>query len=208
MFLDRFSVTALVLVASLSAACQSGAPAGSARSGGASGSGSGGGGAGSGGAPGGGGGAPLVDAGAGGGTGGAAAVTCDQSPTPLRAAGTTVEVPLDLVYQGKPFVYGEPNAVTSTLTVLPLNVRFYLSAVELLTAGGGSVPVDMITATGELQPYGVFLFNAEDPAMQTLRVRAPAGSYTGIKVALGLNVPCDVGDPGGRTFPLSEDSQM
>jgi hypothetical protein len=127
---------------------------------------------------------------------------------PLRATGTTLEVPLDLVYQGKPFLFGEPNAVTSTLSVIPLNIRFYLSAVELVTAGGASVPVDIVTAAGDLQPYGVFLFNAEDPAMQTLRVRAPAGSYSGLKVVLGLNSPCNWGDPAGRAFPLSTDSQM
>jgi hypothetical protein len=215
MFAGRFSVVTavtLLLAASLGGACQS-TGAGEAR--GPGGAGSGGAGPGSGGAPGGGG-ASLGGAGGGGsgpdggvgGAGGAAPATCEQSPTPLRQTGTTLELPLDLVYQGKPFVYGEPNAVSSILSVLPVNMRFYLSGVELLTASGAAVPVDMVTAAGDLQPYRVFFFNAEDPAMQTLRVRAPAGSYTGLKIALGLNAACNWGEPAGRVFPLSADSQM
>jgi hypothetical protein len=210
----RFSAAALVVAASLGAGCRAAAPAaqgsggaGVPRSGGSNGStggtGSAGGGAGSGGM--------NVDAGAGGSSGaagGAAPATCEVAPPAQRTAGATLEVPIDLVYQGKPFVYGEPNVITSSKTVVPLEVRFYVSGVELLTSGGASVPVDIVTEAGDLQPYGVFLFNADDPTMQVLRVRAPGGTYAGVKFALGLSVACNAGDPFSRAFPLSADSGM
>lgn len=148
-----------------------------------------------------------ISTGGAGGAGGAVA-SCEQSPPPLRQTGTMLELPVDLVFDDKPFVFGETNAVSSTADVLPLNLRFYLSRIELLTTNGGSVPVDIVTATGDVSPYGVFFFNAEDAAMQTLRVRAPAGTYTGLKVELGLGVACNKGFADARAYPLSSDSQM
>lgn len=146
-------------------------------------------------------------AGGGGGAGGTVAL-CNPSPAPRVTTGTILEIPVDIIFDGKPFVFGETNAVSSTATVLPLNFRFFLSAIELLKTGGGSVPVDIVTATGTLQPYGVFFYNAEDAATQTLRVRAPAGTYTGLKIELGIGVACNTGLAAGREFPLSSDSQM
>ncbi len=117
-------------------------------------------------------------------------------------------MPIDLVYQGAPFVYGEPNSLPGGVTVTPLNLRFYLSAIELLTAAGGSVPVDVVTTSGTVQPYGLFLFNAEDAGAQTLRVLAPPGAYTGVKLALGISPACNAGPSAGTNFPLSDASQM
>ena len=155
------------------------------------------------------GGAPAATgSGGGGGTGGAVAANCDEAPIPLRSAGTILEMPINLVYQGTPFVYGEPNSLPGGVTVTPLNVRFYLSAIELLTASGGSVPVDVVTTSGTVQPYGLFLFNAEDAGAQTLRVLAPPGAYTGVKLAVGIGPACNAGPTAGRNFPLSDASQM
>lgn len=214
MFSARLSVAGLVLAASLGGACMPGVPAGSNGSGGAAVAGSGGssgstGGSGSTGTGGGSGGAmSAADAGAGSGGLGGATDGCERSPPRLHPTGTILDVPIDLTYEGEPFVYGEANAVNTTQSVLPLNIRFYLSAIELVTGTGAVVPVDVVTAAGDVQPYGVFMFNAEDPTMLTLHLRAPAGTYSGVKFDLGLNVPCNTGSSFSRTFPLSEDSQM
>ena len=105
-------------------------------------------------------------------------------------------------YQGTPFVYGEPNSLPGGVTVTPLNVRFYLSAIELLTASGGSVPVDVVTTSGTVQPYGLFLFNAEDAGAQTLRVLAPPGaSIRGVKLAVGMGPACNAGPTAGNELP-------
>ncbi len=141
-----------------------------------------------------------------GGAGGAS--SCDPAPTPLRRAGTILELPIDPVYEGRPFVYGEPNMLSADSVVTPLDLRFYLSAVELLTAAGESIPVDIVTTSGAVQPYDVFLFNSEDAGAQTLRLLAPPGSYAGLKVAVGISPACNAGGPVGRVFPLSDGSEM
>jgi hypothetical protein len=145
-------------------------------------------------------------AGAGGGTGSGG--SCTAAPPSVQSAGVALSFPMELVYEGRPFTFGEANAVSSALSVVPLNLRFYVSEAELLTAGGGSVPVDIVTDSGTVAPYGVFFFNADDPNAQTLRVRAPAGAYTGLKFSVGLTAACNRNGAAGKAFPLSEDSQM
>lgn len=149
--------------------------------------------------------------GATGGSGGDAGTpteTCDQAPAPRRQSGTIITLPVDTVYDGMPFKLGEPNQVAGGATVTPLNLRFYVSDVELITDGGGTVPVDIVTTTGAPAAYGLFLYNADDPDAQTLRLLAPQGSYVGMKLALGMSAACNGGGAAGRSFPLSADSQM
>jgi hypothetical protein len=150
------------------------------------------------------------DASSDGGPGGASSgESCMLAPPPrVPAAGTTLKFPMDLVYEGRPFVFGEENTVPGGRSVLPLDLRFYISEAELVTAGGGSVPVDIVTENGALAPYGVFLFSAEDAAAQTLYVRAPAGAYEGLKFSVGLTGACNQNGGTGKAFPLSADSQM
>jgi len=125
----------------------------------------------------------------------------------LRTSGTIVEFPFDLVYDGQPFVYGENNAGPNGAVIVPLNVRFFISNVALLRAGADPLPVDVVTAAGVPQPYGVYFFNAEEAESQTMRVLAPAGSYTGITFLLGLTDACNSGNSSRRP-PLTDASQM
>lgn len=154
----------------------------------------------------------TVDAGAagtGGGPGGSGSGgSCPLTPPSVQGAGVTLKFPMDLVYEGRPFVFGEVNEITSTRSVLPLNVRFFVSEAELLTSAGGSIPVDILTESGAIAPYGVFLFHADAEDAQTLHVRAPAGSYAGLKFSVGLTPACNKTTASGKVFPLSEDSQM
>jgi hypothetical protein len=112
------------------------------------------------------------------------------------------------ILEGKPFAFGEANALASSVKVTPLNFRFYVSHVLLLQTAGASVPVDLVTATGAVEPYGVHLFNAEDAASVVLRVLAPAGTYAGLTFTLGLDDACNSGLPGDRMPPLTDTSQM
>jgi hypothetical protein len=129
-------------------------------------------------------------------------------PAPRRTAGTVLELTFDLFHGAQAFVYGEFNTLAAGPTVIPINFRFYLSQLALVSAGGAKVPVDIVTASGALVPYGVHLFNAEDPASRTLRVLAPAGTYAGLEIAVGLTPACNHGSPTNRAFPLSATSQM
>jgi len=172
-----------------------GASGGSSGSGGSNGSGGSGTSA-SGGAPGSGGGA------------GQTAPTCDLAPAPRRSTGTVVEVAVDPVFGDAPFVYGETNTLPDGSQVVPLNFRFYVSAFELTTKSGASVPVDLVDAAGAPAAYGVHLYNGEDDASHTFRVLAPAGDYTGARFTLGLPGECNGGFASGRQPPLDDSSQL
>jgi len=148
--------------------------------------------------------------GAGGATGGspsATGSTCAEHPSPQRSQGTLLSLSLMPVLSGKPFVFGQPNALVDGSSVIPTNFRFYLSAVQLLRSSGEPVPVDVVTATGEPEPYGVHLFNAEDDDSSTLRVLAPAGDYTGLVFSLGIKLACNQ-QTASLGEPLSNTSQM
>ena len=143
--------------------------------------------------------------------GGAAASdgACLEHPTPQRAQGTLLSLPLKLVMAGKPFVFGQPNTLADGGSLVPLNFRFYISKVELLPNGSaGPVAVDIVNAAGAPAPYGVHLFNAEDESTSTLRVLAPPGQYAGLSLALGIKLSCNQQRPASLSDPLTDTSQM
>src|SRR5882672_8280073 len=133
---------------------------------------------------------------------------CPQSPAPLRKTGTTLSLPIAPMLEGRPFVSGETSTLASGAKVTALNFRFYVSHVALLQAGGARLPVDLVTATGAVEPYGVHLFNADEADTQALRVLAPPGTYSGLELTVGLDDACNSGVPGQRTPPLTDTSQM
>jgi hypothetical protein len=146
--------------------------------------------------------------GSGGSGGGVAATTCLEHSTPLRAQGTVLSLSLTPTLSGKPFEFGQPNAAADGGSIVPTNFRFYVSEVQLLASGGNPVPVDLVTATGALEPYGVHLFNAEEGDTSTLRVLAPAGDYQGLRFALGIKLACNQQLPANLAEPLTDVSQM
>lgn len=197
--MNRFGAPALAVLAFAPwLACQEGTPAhfsGAAGMGGASGAG-----------VAGVGGAPTLDASAD--DTAPPAATCNKTPTPARTSGGTLMLAVEPRLGGKTFVFGEPNAAPGGGTVMPLNLRFYVAQVALLRAAGAPVLVDLVTAAGAPEPYGVHFFNAEEPASQTLRVLAPAGSYTGFTFMLGIDDACNSEPPTEHVAPLNGDSQM
>jgi len=136
------------------------------------------------------------------------ASTCAEKLTPQRMQGTLLSLLLQPVLAGEPFVFGDPNPLADGSAVIPLNFRFYISEVELLRNDGDAVAVDVVTAAGEPEPYGVHLFNAEDTDSGTLRVLAPAGDYTGLRFALGIKLACNKQTPANLDDPLDTASQM
>ena len=132
---------------------------------------------------------------------------CDEVPTPRRTSGALVELPITAFLGDQPFVYGEWNPLGSLGTVTSTNFRFYVSNVALVRAGGETVPVDIVAASGAPEAFDVHLFNADDPASQTLRLLAPSGDYTGVEFILGLNDTCN-GGRQDRNDPLSPTSEM
>ncbi|HXI56782.1 MAG TPA: MbnP family protein [Polyangia bacterium] len=133
---------------------------------------------------------------------------CAEAPPPRRSDGAILEIPIAAQLAGKVMRFGEANVAANGQTVTPLNLRFYLSNVILTKAGVAQrVPVDIVDAAGKVLPYGIHFYNADDPASQVLRVRAPVGDYSAITFSFGLGDDCNAGEPE-RTPPLSATSQM
>jgi len=138
----------------------------------------------------------------------ASASTCVEHPTPQRKNGTVVSLLLRPVLEGNPFVFGQLNPLASGDSLIPLNFRFYISEVELLRHDGTTTAVDLVTETGDLEPYGVHLFNAEEDESSSMRVLAPAGEYEGLRFALGIKLACNKLAATALGDPLSDASQM
>src|SRR4051812_32772708 len=140
---------------------------------------------------------------------GTTASACPENPTPLRTQGTLLSLPLRPVLAGAPFVFGQPNALADGGSLVPLNFRFYISELELLRSSGEKgVAVDVVSAAGAPEPYGVHLFNAEESDSGTLRGLAPPGEYTGLSFALWLKLICNQRDRAKVGDPLTGNSQM
>jgi hypothetical protein len=147
-------------------------------------------------------------AGQGGGAGGTAPDTCSETPAPRVPSGTVVELPVELALDGDPLLFAEANPVPGGGTLTPLGVRFYVSEVALLREGADPLPVDIVTSTGTIAPYGIHFFNAEDASSTTLRLLAPSGEYKGMTFLWGLAQPCNTLRPEASSEPLSATSGM
>jgi hypothetical protein len=142
---------------------------------------------------------------AGGGAGGVAS-PCPEARELLRPGGTQVDFTFAPTLAEKPLALGEANPMTGG-QVSPSNVRFYVSELSLLAADGSSLAVDLVSAAGKPEPYGIHLVNLEEPESMHLHVLAPAGTYSGARFTLGINDACNSGD-ANRDTPLSFNSQM
>jgi hypothetical protein len=136
------------------------------------------------------------------------AATCPESAAPLRTTGSIVDFPIEIALGGKPLVFGESNLLGAGGTITLLDVRFYVSSATLMRGDQTAVPVDIVTASGSPEPYGIHFFNADDVSSRTMRVLAPAGNYTGISFQWGLTQTCNQGNPSQLKAPLSDTSQM
>jgi hypothetical protein len=128
-------------------------------------------------------------------------------PQVESSKGRIVELAVLPLLDGKNLAFGEPNMLADGTVVMPLDFRFYVSEVALLEPDGSQQRVDLVTAAGVREPYGVHLVNAEDPPSMTLRILAPPRAYSGLSFTLGLDDLCNMG-PATRGDPLSEASQM
>src|SRR5713101_8376937 len=137
-----------------------------------------------------------------------ARVRCPET-TPVPAGDDArIELAVEPVLGGKPFVFGQRTDLPNGGAVTPLNFRFYLAHLALLRANGSAVQAPMITAAGAPAPYDVHLFNAEDPESSTVRLAAPAGDYTGLELVFGIDDDCNAATLGNLKPPLSAASQM
>ena len=143
-----------------------------------------------------------------GGGGVSGAEGCPETPQTLQAGGTVMTFQTDPFLGGQAMIFGQANALPGGGTLTPIDFRFYISNVGLIREDGSLTPVDLVTPTGTLEPYGVHLFNAEDATSTAWSIRAEPGSYNGLELTLGLVDGCNAGNQSQRQAPLSAASQM
>jgi hypothetical protein len=115
---------------------------------------------------------------------------------------------VDLTVNGAALVVGEP-AVTRAGSELRLSLfKFFLTQPQLLAAGGTEVEAELVGESGLPLPYGLSLIDADDESTQLLRLAAPAGTYEGLRISVGVPEPCNGGDPTTHVFPLNADGDM
>ncbi len=131
---------------------------------------------------------------------------CPEARELQNPSGSLLELGFVPSLAGKAMVLGEPNAMAGG-QVSPLNLRFYVSELSLVATDGSLLAVDLVSPTGQPEPYGVHLLNFEEPASTSLHVLAPPGSYNGAKFTFGISDACNQGPPDRRA-PLSVNSQM
>jgi len=145
-----------------------------------------------------------------GGSGGAAGspvAMCPEVAVAHVGANAELDLKTELYFEGSLLSPGQPNTLASVGVLTPLNLRFYLSNVTLLRTDGSSAPADLVDAAGTVKPYGVQLVSTDDDSSMSVRLRAPAGSYSGISFTLGLDDSCNAGSME-RKAPLSATSGM
>lgn len=142
------------------------------------------------------------------GASGALTEQCPELGVARQPVGTVLELPIQPTLQGKPLRFGESNQLSDGSSLTPLDIRFYVSDVALLRASADPLPVDLVTASGTVEPYGVHLYSADAAESNTLRVLAPPGAYIGIQFLIGLPLPCNQRSPDASKAPLSPTSQM
>lgn len=115
---------------------------------------------------------------------------------------------------GQAFACGQqyPAIGTTRSTVTPSDFRYYVSEVQLLTADGKAVPVQLDQdGTWQLENIALLDFeNASGPCRNgttgvntAVRGKVPAGTYTGLRFTLGVPFARNHGDPTVSPAPLN-----
>ncbi len=131
---------------------------------------------------------------------------CPAAPTLSEESTSRTQVTVDLRFGMQALTFGEPNELAEAGTVMPTNLRFYLSQFEVLR-GEERVAATLLDGAGEPAPYGVQLVNAEAPESLTFALAAPPGDYDGLAFLFGLSTACNaLLGPAGP--PLDEASQL
>jgi uncharacterized repeat protein (TIGR04052 family) len=115
---------------------------------------------------------------------------------------------------GQAFACGKqyPAIGTTRSTVTPSDFRYYVSEVQLLTADGKAVPVQ-VDQDGVWQLENIVLLDFEDATgpcrngttgvNTAVRGQVPAGAYNGVRFTLGVPFARNHGDPTVSPSPLN-----
>lgn len=130
-------------------------------------------------------------------------------PTPASPTSTgRLDVPLDVTVNDAELVMGQAAATRAGSEYRLSLFKYFLTQPKLLAAGGTEVEAALVGAEGAPLPYGLQLVDADDETTQVMHLAAPAGSYEGLRISVGVPAPCNGGDPTTQVFPLNADGDM
>jgi uncharacterized repeat protein (TIGR04052 family) len=127
-----------------------------------------------------------------------------------------VEIRLEARVGDAPFACGTEYAAVGAdgATATPTDFRFFVHDVRLVGADGRETPLELVD-DGQWQGRGVALLDFEDatggcdtgfttPEVNTtLRGRAPRGTYTGVRLRVGVPAELNHADPTAMPAPLN-----
>jgi hypothetical protein len=115
----------------------------------------------------------------------------------------------------EPLLMGSELTSANGATFKTTKARMYLSEVALIGESGEQIPADLVDETGERFPFGLTLVDLERPESMGLHIRAPAGSYQGMAISVGVPATCSGSgaelnhtDASAMEPPLDVDSDM
>jgi uncharacterized repeat protein (TIGR04052 family) len=140
-------------------------------------------------------------------------IACSTVPS-QQAATQPVELRFLAEVNGQAFECGQSykNIGTTRSTMTPNDFRMFVSQVQLMTAEGKTVPVQLVQDnTWQLEGIALLDFengqgpcrNGTPPMNTVVRGTAPAGQYTGVKFTVGVPFERNHGDPTVAPAPLS-----
>lgn len=143
-----------------------------------------------------------------------ALAACSTTPPGGALGQQAVQLRFAAEVNGQPFACGQqyPAVGTTRSTITPADFRYYVSEVQLLTADGQAVPLQL-EQDGVWQLENIALLDFEDgtgPCRNgtaglntTVRGQVPAGAYTGVRFTLGIPFERNHGDPTVSPAPLN-----
>jgi hypothetical protein len=135
-------------------------------------------------------------------------------PSALPDGAPVTSLDVHFVAGQNPLVIGSEVSPSGGPKIRTSKARFFLSQLKLVDAAGRPVPTELVDEGGNRLPYGVTLVDFERPASMKVHLRAPAGSYSGLSLSVGVPANCESGerlnhsDASAMTAPLDVDTDM
>jgi hypothetical protein len=151
----------------------------------------------------------IVEAGGVGAAGGAGAPSSCPGPSPAPIAATGhIELPIRITVNQAPMTIGAPAAGRSGLEYKLSAFELFLAEPALVDQNGGEAKAQIVGPDGKPLAYGLQLVNADDPTTQTLRLAVQPGSYSALKLGVGVPADCNATSSTSAVYPLNPDGQM
>jgi hypothetical protein len=132
-------------------------------------------------------------------------------PTPARAplanAGR-IDLPVTITINGAPADVGVAGAGRDGREYRLSLFKFFVSEPTLVAASGLEAPAQLVSAEGAPLPYGLHLVDADDPTTQQLHLATDMGSYTALRLGVGVPAACNAMPVTNQVYPLNPDSDM